>query len=406
MALRGDLPKNLATCDLPKCPGCLYGKACKRPWRTSLQDTHIRPLIDITRPGQCISVDQLESPTPGFIAQLKGKPTLHRYRAATIFVDHYSRLGFVHLQESTTAEETLQAKHAFERYSRSHGVHIEHYHADNGRFAELVWLADVAREGQTVSFSAVNAHFQNGVAEKRIRDIQDMARSELLYAKLRWPVAISVNLWPYAVRSAQDALNSTPLRHDGISPLETFTHTQVKPRITDFHHFGIPVYVLKSELASGKKINKWLPRAHLGIYLGMSPRHARSVALVLNPETGLVSPQFHLKFDDTWETVRGSTDKDLGKWRHKAGLHRIQSNQITFTRPKTPVIPPTPPLPGTSNLPGHPNISHNPVRTPGNEGADAPQEDIAHHDYVHDDFGDDDPFIEAAPIHAATAPPL
>ena len=35
MASRGDLPKALSTCDIPKCPGCLYGKAVKRPWKTA-----------------------------------------------------------------------------------------------------------------------------------------------------------------------------------------------------------------------------------------------------------------------------------------------------------------------------------------------------------------------------------
>ena len=45
------------------------------------------------------------------------------------------------------------------------------------------------------------------------------------------------------------------------------------------------------------------PRARLGIYLGHSPSHAGSVALVMNPKTGLVSPQFHFVFDDNFETV-------------------------------------------------------------------------------------------------------
>ena len=31
--------------------------------------------------------------------------------------------------------------------------------------------------------------------------------------------------------------------------------------------------------------------------------HAGSVALVMNPKTALVSPQFHLVFDDNFETV-------------------------------------------------------------------------------------------------------
>ena len=51
-----------------------------------------------TKPGQIVSVDQLESPTPGFIAQLKGILTKQRYRYTTIFVDQYSCLSYVFLQ--------------------------------------------------------------------------------------------------------------------------------------------------------------------------------------------------------------------------------------------------------------------------------------------------------------------
>ena len=43
--------------------------------------------------------------------------------------------------------------------------------------------------------------------------------------------------------------------------------------------------------------------SHTGIYLGYSPFNAGSVDLVLNPETGLVSPQFCVVFDDEVSTV-------------------------------------------------------------------------------------------------------
>lgn len=48
---------------------------------------------------------------------------------------------------------------------------------------------------------------------------------------------------------------------------------------------------------------KWEPRSRLGIYLGHSPCHAGSVALVLNPKTLHVSPQFHIVIDDNFSTV-------------------------------------------------------------------------------------------------------
>ena len=41
-----------------------------------------------------------------------------RYRAATVFVDQYSGYGYMHLQKSTGAEETLKGKRAFKMICR------------------------------------------------------------------------------------------------------------------------------------------------------------------------------------------------------------------------------------------------------------------------------------------------
>jgi hypothetical protein len=59
------------------------------------------------------------------------------------------------------------------------------------------------------------------------------------------------------------------------------------------------------------------PRARVGIYLGKSPRHARNVGLVLDPMTGMVSPQFQLRFDNAFETIRGVRETSHGTWRTK-----------------------------------------------------------------------------------------
>ena len=78
----------------------------------------------------------------------------------TVFVDHFSNLSYVHAQKTTSAQETIESKHAFECFARSHGIQVKHYHADNGRFAEQKFTNDVAEKGQTISYCGVNAHFQ------------------------------------------------------------------------------------------------------------------------------------------------------------------------------------------------------------------------------------------------------
>ena len=74
------------------------------------------------------------------------------------------------------------------------------------------------------------------------------------------------------------------------------------PPLQQQHTWGCPVYVLEN-LPQTKMISKWEPRSRLGVYLEHSPHHSGSVALVLNPKTLYVSPQFHVIYDDNFTTI-------------------------------------------------------------------------------------------------------
>ena len=127
----------------------------------------------------CVSVDQLESMSPGFIAQLKGNLTSAKYRYATVFVDQYSKLSFVFLQNTLTSVETLQAKMAFENFCADRGVKVLNYHADNGRIADNGFINDCHSKGQGLHYCGINAHFQNGLAEKKIRYLKRQGKDNV-----------------------------------------------------------------------------------------------------------------------------------------------------------------------------------------------------------------------------------
>lgn len=332
MARMGMLPKSLITCPVPLCTACLFGKATRRPWRTRAMPSKSDGPRSVTRPGHCVSIDQLVSTTPGLIAQAKGACTTKRYRVATVFVDQYSRLSYTHIQKGATAVETVEAKDAFERFASSHGVQVLHYHADNGIFADNLFRKAVADKHQTLSFCGVNAHWQNGIAERRIRELQDHARTMLVHANKRWPTAINAHLWPYALRMANDMHNATPaIKSPHLIPSEAFSGSQVAPNPNHWHHFGSPVYVLDNALQSAEKIDKWTQRARVGIYLGRSSQHARTVALVLSLETGLTSPQFHIKIDSTFQTMRSSfgNTQPASLWQQKCGFTKEPHGGVT-----------------------------------------------------------------------------
>ncbi len=330
MARAGTLPSAYATYREPICSSCLYGKATRRPWRT--KGTTQGTLKRTTYPGQCIAVDQSESPVPGLVAQLKGIPTKKRYTCATVFVDMYSDFSYVHFQYSTNAQETLEAKAAFERFAKSHGVEVKAYHADNGRFAEKAWQQDAEAKGQRLTYTGVNAHFQNGRAEKRIRDLQDMGRTQLIHAHRRWSDAISPYLWPYAMRTANAVLNTASFPKDGRSPTELFTGVPVTPNSTHAHTFRCPAYVLDNRMQAGHKIPKWAERSRVGVYLGPSWAHSKSVGLILSLTTGLVSPQYHVKYDDSFESVK-RLKLSGSKWQYKCHFTSDPTFNPTTTVP-------------------------------------------------------------------------
>jgi hypothetical protein len=78
--------------------------------------------------------------------------------------------------------------------------------------------------------------------------------------------------------------------------------------IQQAHPWGCPVYVLDPRLQDGLKLPKWEPRSRRGIFMRVSPLHASTVGLILNPNTNRLSPQYHCVYDDFFETVHGTND--------------------------------------------------------------------------------------------------
>ena len=208
MAKQRVLPHHLSKCAIPVCSACQYAKATRRPWRAKTASSHDRTTP--SKPGEVISVDQLVSPVPGLIAQMTGFITKQRYKYATVYIDQYSGFSFVYLQRTASAQETLQSKQAMERYAQTRNISIKAYHADNGIFKAKEWVQACHDARQQLTFAAVGAHHANGKAERRIRELQELARTQLIHANRRWPQAITSNLWPYALRHANDCVNNTP----------------------------------------------------------------------------------------------------------------------------------------------------------------------------------------------------
>ena len=108
----------MATTPTPACAACLFGKATKRRWRHNSPTNKRANLLQTKSPGERISVDMLQSPHPGLVAQMTGILTRQRYNYATVYVDNYSGFGYVHFRKTQTIEEKLESKQAFEMIAR------------------------------------------------------------------------------------------------------------------------------------------------------------------------------------------------------------------------------------------------------------------------------------------------
>jgi hypothetical protein len=210
-------------CKAPLCASCLYGKQQRNPEGTEtihkIQDQEMALQRGDLQPGDCVSMDQYESTVRGRLPNTVGRePWFHRYVGGSLFTDHASGFVKIYNQTSLAAADTIRSKRRFEQEAGLNNVSIKRYHCDNGVFKAVEFLNEMEQLGQTITFSGVGAHHQNGKAERAIKTMFFRARTMMLHASLTWPDSTHENLWPFAVEYADHLWNHTEGIESGISP--------------------------------------------------------------------------------------------------------------------------------------------------------------------------------------------
>ena len=95
---------------------------------------------------------------------------------------------------------------------------------------------------------------------------------------------------------------------------------------------GCPAYVLDPRRQDGHKLPKWQPQSRQVQYLGASPLHASTVGLVRNLYTGHISPQFHVVYDDFFETVHATAEQEPTEWPELITFqsYRLKTDDDTY----------------------------------------------------------------------------
>ena len=309
------LHRAASQCVIPKCSACLYAKQRRRPAPTG-RTIKVSDRDGILRqgnllPGQEISVDHFMCSQRGRLFQTRGKESdKDKYCGGCIFVDHASNYVHIEFMQAFTSHATLDAKTAFEAHCRDHGVIPAKFLTDNGSsFTSKAFVQHLNVFQQVTRFAGVGSHHQNGHAERSIQTIMSISRAMMIHSAIHWPQVADSSLWPAAVAQAVFLWNHMPDPHTGLSPSDIFTRSRYPlEKFHDLHVWGCPAYVLDKTIADGKKLPRWKPRSSRGMYLGRADKYASSVPLILNLQTGSITPQFHVVTDDWFATVSSTPE--------------------------------------------------------------------------------------------------
>ena len=174
MAAQGFLLRKLIPESLPTWPACKFGKSKHRAWRNKPAKGHQGGKMQVaTRLGECTSVDQLESTTPGMIAHVKGTlPQWDIVRQPFLWT-----MEWIVIHTSSKVHYCImEAKVALKRYAATSNIKNRHCYTDNGRFGEIIFKNEVQWHGKIISLCKINDHFRNNVAERCIWTLLDQAR--------------------------------------------------------------------------------------------------------------------------------------------------------------------------------------------------------------------------------------
>ena len=315
---------NVTPAEMPRCAACQFGKQTNRviPGTIRKEIEKRKGVMSAERllPGERVYVDHFQCAARGRLFTGDGKYNHHVNTKRTIdennshcggavLVDAATGHIGVEFQTTLNQEETVKATQRYEDKAKDYGMIVKECQFNNaGAFTSKQLNKRLKDNDQGSRHSGPGSHHQNGQAERAIRTIMAMARTMLIHQAAHWSQQLDATAetsrWPMAVRLATHVYNHAPKMENGLTPHELWTRTKEPVgKLNNLHAFGCPVYVLKKAIADGKKIPRWENRSVRGMHMGVSEKHAGDVPLVLNTETGKMTPQWNIIFDDWFSTI-------------------------------------------------------------------------------------------------------
>lgn len=194
---------------------------------------------DHMRLDSSVSVDYFESRIKGRTFSSFERSTFEHYVGGCIFADHIHgylqvehQLGFLYI-------ETIRGKYIYEKCCLDHGIIVDTYLFDNEVFKANAFVNRIREHTQIFRFRGVNAHHQNGIAERVTKTASDMSRAMMSYANTHWKDGINFTVWPMAITYAIYIYNHM-LDSTGIGPANIFAANQFSRHKLKDAHVVIP----------------------------------------------------------------------------------------------------------------------------------------------------------------------
>ena len=122
-------------------------------------------------PGHGTSLDQLMSSIPGIFINPTGQ-LIQGINYVSHFIDHASRLTYIHFHNNMGTDDTLQGKIAYERYFLTFSNHVRCFRTDlASAHTSYTFRSYANAQAQNITYTGTNTHFQNGIAKRDIRNV-------------------------------------------------------------------------------------------------------------------------------------------------------------------------------------------------------------------------------------------
>jgi hypothetical protein len=208
---------------------------------------------------------------------------------------------------STRISEACRSKNNYKTFDKRYNVKVSSYHADNGAFHREPFQKEIDNKNQTLNFSGVNSQWKNGLVDRYNGTLFAATGLMLNHAISKWDKTIIAELWHFAIQHVATIFNTTKQRSRNYieSPWEKFTGKRSKLDQHDMYPLFCPVYTLDRKNARRyRPPPQWTKCTTQKVYGGHLHHYSKSVMMVWDPKTKLVSTQFHVMFDDNFDTVQ------------------------------------------------------------------------------------------------------